>query len=288
MESKMDYIINNSQEFKNLYQKVSDDEKIIEISDAIGITILRNYKKESEYFKDNKKMLINLYLKNNFLVGGINMVEEDQNGLYTIIYDKGKYKKRFTNFSFGPEENIKFIREEEKILVKVNNKKLFLNEFIERLVNNHLSDRLFWVRKKNFFKKLVLNIIFFLSDDKYDFVKYYHKTHQVKENKIGGDSKTNELKIKEEPFFKYFKIYKNTLFIFLIISLFVLVIFQKTGILSPGELTLSNLILLLSFVIILFLLHYLSFFIHKQKQNKRGWIYKLHNSLLNSKFKLKI
>jgi len=283
----MDSIIKNSEEFKKLYQQVSDDERVTEIRDAVGITIVRNYKKDSEYFKDGKQMFINLYLRGKFLLGSIDMVEKNNEGLYTIIYDSEKYKRRFTNFSFGPEEKFMLIHEGEKTLVKVNSKKLSLNEFIDRLVENHLSDKLFWVRKKNFFKKLFLSIIFFLSDDKYDFVGYYHKIYRLKEDKVNDNSRTSELKIKEEPFFKYFKIYKNTLFIFSIISFFILLIFQKMRILSSEELTSSNPILLLGFVIILFLLHYFSSFIHKKKKDKDGWIYGIHNSLFSSKFKLK-
>ncbi|MDI6883490.1 MAG: hypothetical protein QMC93_03495 [Patescibacteria group bacterium] len=107
--------IETSKDFKNLYQETENDEKITEISDAVGITIIRNYEEDSEYFKDRKKMFIKLYLRDGFLVGGIDMVKEDENRLYTIIHDNKKYKKRFTNFFFGPEEKIVLVCENDKI-----------------------------------------------------------------------------------------------------------------------------------------------------------------------------
>ena len=146
----MGLVIKNSKDFKELYQKVPDDEKATEISDAVGITIVRKYNKDSEYFKDGKKMFIKLYLRDTFLVGGINVVEEEKNGIYAIISDNKKYKKKFTNFFFGPEEKIKFNAENNRVLIKRKNKNIefCLNDFVDLLIENHLSDRLSWARKR--------------------------------------------------------------------------------------------------------------------------------------------
>lgn len=284
--------IETSKEFRRLYQQMPQDEKIAEIVDGVGITIVRNYDKDTEYFKDKKKMFIRLGLRDNFLIGGIDMVEESKDGLYTIIHENKQYRKRFTNFFFGPEEKITLISKDNKTLVKVQNKEISLNEFIDRLIKkNHLRDRLFWARKRNFLKEIFLKILFFLSDDKYDFVEYYHKIGQLEKNKIHYQEKDQkqELKIKEEPFFKYLKIYKNTLFVFCVISFFGLLFLRAKDILSLEELSLSNPIFLLGFIIILFLLHFFSSYLHRKKEDKNGVIYKIYNSLFSGgNFKLKI
>lgn len=283
----MGLIIKNSEEFKKLYQKVSDDENVTEISDAVGIIIVRKYNKDSEYFKDGKKMFIKLYLRDAFLVGGIDMVEEKKNGIYTIIFDNKKYKKKFTSFFFGQEEKIKFNPENNKVLVRRKNKSIEfrLNDFVDLLAKNHLSDRLFWIRKKNYLKRIILRILFFLIDDKYNYVDYYHEIH---ENKIGDIEREKEIKIGKEPFFNYFKIYKNMLFILSILLFFALILIKKYGFPDGGNFSMSNPILLFLFVIILFLLHYFSSLLHMKKRDKKGFIYKLHNDSLNNSFMLKI
>jgi len=280
--------LETSKKFKELYNQVPDDKKIIELSDAIGINIVRNYNENNEYFKDGNQMFINLYLNDNFLCGGIQMVKKEKNGEYISINNTNKnYKKRFTNFSFGSEEKIRLTLENNKISVKVQNKELFLNSFVDKLVQNHLSDKLFWIRKKNFFKQIFLKILFFLSDDKYDFVEYYHKIHEWREDKINFQTEEEkELNVKVEPFFHYLKIFKNTLFIFCIISLFILITINNQTIPPTDEISFSNPIFLLLFIIALFLLHFFSVFLHKKKQDKNGFIHKLHNSLLNRNLKL--
>ncbi len=206
---------------KNLYRKTVNDEKVVELSDVNGITIIKKYPENSEYFKDGNKMLIQIYLKDGFIGGRVEMVKADRNGLYSVIESK-KYKKKFTNFSFSQEENIKFDFEDKKILIKRSGRdtKMSLNEFVEILVENHLSDRLFWVRKKNFLKKILLKILFFLTDDRYDFVDYYHKINGIEENRFGKRKIEKKLKVNPEPFFRYFKIYKNTLFILFVFLFF--------------------------------------------------------------------
>ena len=83
-----------------------------------------------------------------------------------------------------------------------------------------IEPRLFWVRKKNFFKKILLKILFFLTDDRYDFVDYYHKINGIEENRFGKRKIEKKLKVNPEPFFRYFKIYKNTLFILFVFLFF--------------------------------------------------------------------
>lgn len=285
-EQNMESKVTNSKEFKKLYKQVSNDEKVTKIIDAVGITIVRKYDEKSEYFKDGKRMFIKLYVRDGFLVGGVDMVEENKRGGYTI-FDSKKYKKKFTNFYFGTEENIKFSLQSNKVFIKrKNKKKIFsLNDFVDLLVKNHLSDKLLWTKKKNYLKKIILKGIFILTDSKYDYVDYYHEIH---EDRISDNEKKREIKISKEPFFKYFKIYKNMLFVSFVFLFCMLIIIKKYKLIIEDNFSTSNPILLFSFTIILFLLHYLSSFFHIKKKDREGFIYKLHNSSLSTNFKLKI
>ena len=151
-----------------------------------------------------------------------------------------------------------------------------------------IEPRLFWVRKKNFLKKILLKILFFLTDDRYDFVDYYHKINGIEENRFGKRKIEKKLKVNPEPFFRYFKICKNTLFILFVFLFFGLLLVQKYNLLSQATFSTSSPILLCGFIIILFLCHYFSYFLYTKKRDKKGFIYKLHNSLLGGSFELKI
>jgi len=83
-----------------------------------------------------------------------------------------------------------------------------------------IEPRLFWVRKKNFLKKILLKILFFLTDDRYGFVGYYHKINGIEENRFGKRKIEKKLKVNPEPFFRYFKICKNTLFVLFVFLFF--------------------------------------------------------------------
>ncbi|MDI6883492.1 MAG: hypothetical protein QMC93_03505 [Patescibacteria group bacterium] len=169
----------------------------------------------------------------------------------------------------------------------MQDKKLSLNDFVDSLVKNHLSDRLFWIRKKNYLKKIILSVIFFLTDEKYNWIEYYHRSNKLQEDKI-NDREEKEPKISSEPFFKYFKIHNNALFVLFVILFFVLIIIKKYKFFDEQNISTSNPILLSAFIIILFLFHYFSSFLHLKKRDKNGFIYKLHNSSLNGSFKLRI
>jgi hypothetical protein len=284
----------NSKEFKKLYKKTSKDEKVVEISDATGFSIIRNYDEDTEYFKDNNKMLIRLYIRDGFINGGIDMVtdKKDEFGGYLII-DKKKYKNKFTNFHFGKEENIVFDDRDNKVKIKRKGKeyKFSVNEFVDLLVKNHLSDRLFWIRKKNYLKRLLLKFIFFLMDSGYSFLDYHDEIHRILyDNRVDNkrDLKKSEIPTIKEPFFNYFRIYKNLLFISSILLLSLLLLIKYFFLLKDEELNASNPILIFSLVVILFLLHYFSEFLSRKKNDKNGFIYKLHNSSLDNRFQLKL
>ena len=102
-----------------------------------------------------------------------------------------------------------------------------------------------------------------------------------------------------DPFFKYFKIYRRILFCcIVIINAILFYVFIKANrnnlfdgfyvLLKAENFTIANPILLLSFFIVLSLLHYLSVYLKAKIYNKEGLIYKLHESSLNNSFSLKI
>lgn len=103
-----------------------------------------------------------------------------------------------------------------------------------------------------------------------------------------------------EPFFKYFRIHRNTLLFFMVLLVaflfFGLNIYTKSlmcwnscmEIFSPQYFSVSNPIILLLFFISLSVLHYFSEWITKTLNNKSGRILKMHNSLINHTFKLKL
>jgi len=294
-----------SERFLNLYQKVANDENVIKIEDAPGITIVRKYNEGSEYFKDGKRMFIKLYLKDNYIVGSVDMVEKNEDNSFTVVYDEKKYKKRFTNFFFNKSENIILDVKDNKFVIKKRFKiyRFSINDFIQVLVKNHLSDLLFLRRKINILKIGFLKSIFWSIDSKYDWIEYYHKIHEEKStpNKAGQVSIDLLNDPEPEPFFKYFKIYRKILFFTISMETIILLYyFEKINvnsytsnhnfykILTVDNFTISNPILLFVFFITLFCLHYFSIFLKGKIYDKNGFIYKIHNSSLNNSFSLKI
>jgi hypothetical protein len=159
-------------------------------------------------------MFIKLSIVDNKVIhGSVDMVDfkKGNNESYPIN-TKDKYKKKVTNFYFGEEEQIYFDTKTKKIICKVPKKSFSLNEFIEIIVKNHLSDRLFWKRGKNYLAINCLKFFFWLSDRHY-------KGSEVMTLIYGLGSETKDIKdnkVKAEPFFKYFYITKNILFILFI------------------------------------------------------------------------
>ena len=139
------------------------------------------------------------------------MVEKNEDNSFTVVYDEKKYKKRFTNFFFNKSENIILDVKDNKFVIKKRFKiyRFSINDFIQVLVKNHLSDLLFLRRKINILKIGFLKSIFWSIDSKYDWIEYYHKIHEEKStpNKAGQVSIDLLNDPEPEPFFKYFKIY---------------------------------------------------------------------------------
>ena len=151
-----------SEKFFNLYQRVSNDEGVIKISGATGITIIRKYDENSRYFKDGKKIFLKFYVRDGYITGSVELAQKNEDGTYTTFDSSKPYEHPFTNFFFGKEENITFNNDKQKILIKRKNKtyEFNINDFVELLIKNHLTDRLFWKRKINKLKISFLVFVF--------------------------------------------------------------------------------------------------------------------------------
>lgn len=296
------------QEFTNLYEKQKQDEVLTPFGNEIGFSLVRFYPKDSVPEDENLRMFIKVAILERGLFYSVDMTKPDIEGekiSYVIVFDS-QYNKKVTSFvSDIDDKEFVFDPINKKIIHNKTKKEFTLNEFIGVLVKNHLSDRLFWKRKFNFLSNLVLKILFWLSDRRYEKVQVsIDKYHFSKENKpIIEEEK------KFEPFFKYFYISKNLIFTILLASLFIAIlssVFYKVLPLACiwnslfGEFSLSNPPVILFFFLALFSFEKVSvwlntnikkFLIPEQSifyKHEENFIEKLHNYQYNNKFNLKI
>ncbi len=276
-----------SDEFVKLYIKFDRDESITPFKDDVGFTLIRKYKESSKYQKDDKRIFIRLYLTGETVNGGAEMVDADNEGVgsYRITTDS-KYNKKITNFRFGGEEDITFDFIKNNIFYKPKKIYLTINEFIDQLVNNHLSDRLLLRRNLNHLVGLFLRFIFWLSNKHYDrinvMLEIYHPSQK--------DEYDKEDERSIDPFFKYFYISKNILFIFFLIAFPVSLLLAN--IYSSKDFSISNPALILFFFLILFIFEKISVSLDKKIKSffkkEVNFISRLHNFQFTELFNMKI
>lgn len=293
-----------SDEFLKLYTKQDTDDTATAFSNDIGFSLIRNYPKNTLYFKDGKKMFIKIALLRGQFFYSVDMTKPEQREgeqmSYVITEGEG-YKKKTTNFFSDNQEPFVFDESTKKILFKPKNKSFTLNEFVEILVLNHLSDRLFFKRIINSVASGFLKLLFWLSDKHYDKIRVsIDKYHLGRDNQpIKEDEKNTE------PFFKYFYISKNTIFALLLLT-FLLAILSAifpniiclAKIWSFGEFSLSNPFVVLFFFLILFSCEKCSIWLNMkikeffEKESafhkKVNFIERIHNYQYENKFKLKL
>lgn len=208
-----------------------------------------------------------------------------------VITDGEEYKKKVTNFISDGSE-FSFDSTTSRIAHKPTGKSLTINEFVEILASNHLSDRLFWKRKTNAVTNSVLEFIFWLSDKHYDWVKTAIDKSHFNQKQTYSEEKVNDV----DPFFKYFLIYRNTLFVGLVIALSVAILVNKSNILD--EFTVANPLIVLAFFLFLSFCERISiwlntkikeFFAPRQFYNEKpNFIERLHGYQFQNKFQLKL
>jgi hypothetical protein len=174
-------------------------------------------------------------------------------------------------------------------------KSLTINEFVEILAETHLSDPLFFKRILNELANMVLKILFWLSDSRYERVQVAIDKYHYGE---GENHRPKDEKKNIEPFFKYFYISKNILFAILLVTFPSAIFFGHFW--AYGDFSLSNPSLLLLFFLILFLCEKFSTWLDKKikaflmppkdhfTEKEINFIEKLHDYQYNNEFNLKL
>ena len=238
----------NKEDFLKLYTKKDSDDSITQFSTEIGFSLIRNYPKNTQYYKDEKKMFIKVALLKDKLFYSVDMTKPEQREgeqVSYVITEGQEYRKKTTNFFSDNQEPFVFDENEKKIIFKPKNKKFTLNEFVDILVLNHLSDRLFFKRISNAISSLILKILFWLSDKHYDRVKTAIDQYHFKQKEYSTEEKINTV----DPFFKYFLISRNTLFSGLIFAFMGAVLVSQYKFM--GEFTVANPLIVLAFFLLL-------------------------------------
>lgn len=294
----------NKEDFFKLYTKKDSDDSITQFSNEIGFSLIRNYPKNTTYQKDGKKMFIKIAVLQGKLFYAVDMTKPEQRegeqSSY-IITEGQEYRKKTTNFFSDNQEPFIFDENTQKIIFTPKNRSFTVNEFIEILVLNHLSDRLFFKRILNWIADLLLKLLFWLSDKQYEKIRVaIDKYHFNRDNQpIKEDEKS------VEPFFKYFYISKNTIFAMLLAIFFIALL----SIIVPsviclekiwpfGDFSLSNPFVVLFLFLVLFSCEKFSVWLNKQikyffekesfQKKEINFIERLHNYQYNNKFKLRL
>lgn len=298
----------DSQEFTNLYARQIYDEAITSFQDEPGFSLIRLYPKVTPYFNDGRRMFVKIAAAERGFFYAVDMTRPEKRGEKTdyVITEGNEYKKKVTNFVSDGDEFA--FDEPTKRVIHLKTKKPFtLNEFVDILEANHLTDRLFWKKILNFCADYTLRILFLLSDKHYEKIEVtIDRYHFGRDNKpIPEEEKTIE------PFFKYFYISKNLIFMALLLAFVAAILFTIFPCMLPlksvwnsffGEFTLSNPMVVLSFFLGLFSLEGLSVWLNKKirellvpnrnnfynSEDKVNFIEKLHNFQYQNKFNLRI
>ena len=283
----------NGEEFAKLYTRQDSDEAITPFQNEMGFSLIRFYPKDTQYHKDGRRMFVKIANLDRGFFYGVDMTKPQKRDDTTeyVITDGEEYKKKVTNFISDGSE-FSFESTTNKIIHKPTGKNFTMNKFVEILASNHLSDRLFWKRKINALTNAILKFIFWLSDKHYDRVKTAIDKYHFRQKQAYSEEKVNDV----DPFFKYFLIYRNTLFIGLVIALSAAVLVYKSNILD--EFTIANPLIVLAFFLFLSLCEKISvwlnakikeFFTPRQFYNEQpNFIERLHEYQYKNKFQLKL
>lgn len=270
-------------------KKNLDDLEIVPFKDKNGFSIIRKYPKNSKFFKENYFIYIQIEEQNNdYLFFSVERVKKDKDGYYLDLENKEKV----TNFVSTEDEKFLFDKN-KKIIKRMEDKKTFtLEQFINILVKNHLSDKFFWKRKINYLIDLLFIFIFLLNDKKYNKFEVLIKRNNFGEREI----KKLDVENKDpEPFFKYFRISKNLLFLTLFLLNLFLIFFNKKF--KFIDFSVSNPIIIITALIYFFLLEKINYFLEKNIKEfldsssnilkaKNNFLEKLYSYQSKNKFKL--
>lgn len=283
-----------SEELVSSYIQQTVDEGVFPIVDpkVVGIHIVRRYEADTLPATDNRRMFIKLYVdKEGCVRGGVDMVkgreEDEERPGYSIVYEdqkglKGVLHQKYTNFFFGVDEGAVFDKDNKKIIIR--SKQHTVTDFVNVLVKNHLSDMFRVSRIKNFLKDyLVLSPLFWLADSSY---KKDRMDFLLQDTRVTNNWRGPKIREVKDPFFRFFEIYKNTLLISLILIL--PIVFVLSLCLDPQFFTITNPLFLLMAFLAFFILEKIDDILFHDLEKKGGFVYRLTESTLNMKGKLKI
>lgn len=272
------------------------DESITSFTNEVGFSLIRKYPEGSFYYKDGRRMFIKVVVLDRGFFYEVNMTkpEKRKEVISYILTDGEEYKRKVTNF-FSDGIEFSFDNTIKKIIHQSTGESFLMNEFIEILVANHLSDRLFFKRIWNECANRTLKFIFWLSDDYYERV---HTAIDIYHYNKGEISTPKDEKKNIEPFFKYFYVSKNILFLILLITFPSALFFGHFWV--YGDFSLSNPSLILLFFLILFSCEKFSIWLDKNikeflmppknhfAERKINFLEKLHKYQYQNKFKIKL
>lgn len=284
------------EEFTKLYTRQDSDEIITPFQNEAGFSLIRFYPKETPYYKDGRRMFIKIGALDRGFFYSVNMTKPEKRGesVDYVLTDGEEYRRKLTNF-FSDGSEFTFDNITQRIIHQPTSKNFTMNEFVEILVVNHLSDMLFFKRIWNELANRTLKLLFLLSDARYERVqtmidKYHYDKGETPPPK---DEKKNI-----EPFFKYFYISKNILFAILLITFPSAVFLGHLWV--YGDFSLSNPSLVLLFFLVLFSCEKFSIWLDRKikeflipskdhfKEKKINFLEKLHDYQYNNKFNLKL
>ena len=277
-----------SQLIASLYKKEEEDENVFELTDVSGIHILRKYSAGTVPEKNNRRMFITLSLKENSLInGGINMVNvpDDIGNGYPIVDGaqegiKNLFYQKYANFFFGDNEGAVFVSGTKKIIFR--KKEYSINEFIHLLVKNHSSDMFRASRVLIFLKtKFILSPLFWLADSSYEKDKM---DFLLQGKTLSGTWQGPKIREVADPFFRYFKIYNNTLFF--VVLLILPLLFWLSVYLDTEYFAITNPFFLFIAFLLFFLLEKTDDLLFRELGKKEGYVYRIAKSTLNMKGKI--
>jgi len=264
--------INDSKDFSKLYIKdIERDEHVFALQDAIGVQIVRKYNNKLPIYND-KRMFIQLHLDGDKIFGGVDMVKVSTKKEWEIIDTNSikDFKNKISNFFFRADEGLTFDFVNNKVIFK--NREYTINEIISLLEKTHLLDVYRSSRKRNFISEMILKLLFFMVDSKYQSIDYILSMY----NKSGSTEKIStfaKLPKQQDPFFKYFLIYKNSFAFF--IGLILPPLFKISLILDSEYFSIQNPFLFFCTIGFLLLLEGLGEIIRFQINKENGFVAKL-------------
>lgn len=244
-------------ELRNLYIPSDRDEHIFELSEDMGLQIVRKYSQSFPKLAE-ERMFIKFYIKDEngigYVHGGVDIVKksESNDSQWVIQYPEGILFHKRSNFNFWKSEDIHF--DYDKKLVIFKGTEYSLNEFVDFLEKNHFRDIFLFSRLKNYMIISFLHILFFLSDTKYNKIDYIFIRGE--KSSIPKDQETKIISEKADPLFHYFNIYKNLFGLTIILLLPFL--FHLSILLNEKYFSVTNPLLVFIAILLLYFLEKIS------------------------------